>query len=147
MTMFDDIDRVAEITRLHAIVDSRGETIEELKVELAAQSKMSSEWIDAQAAELAQLRETFGTQDDHLHNLLAAVNAELAKLRAANAWVPVGERLPEVYGIYLVLAYRKQHLRAFFPGDGIEGCPPPHFICDGITHWRPLPAAPEESEK
>jgi hypothetical protein len=39
-------------------IDALREDVERLRAELAAQSKMSSEWIDAQAAELAQLRET-----------------------------------------------------------------------------------------
>ena len=74
---------------------------------------------------------------------LDAARARIAELEAARRWVPVGERLPEKRGEYLVRShYRDDTFIAICEYD-------PDLIGSGwrtvswVTHWQPLPAAPE----
>ena len=72
-----------------------------------------------------------------------AQDGRIAELEAARRWVPVGERLPEKRGEYLVRShYRDDTFIAICEYD-------PDLIGSGwrtvswVTHWQPLPAAPE----
>ena len=81
---------------------------------------------------------------------VAALTAELAAAREAQRWIPVGERLPEV-------GVRVDILRTCPDGyDYQNGC----LTADGywwseilacklkhVTHWMPLPPAPEVSNE
>jgi hypothetical protein len=72
--------------------------------------------------------------------------ADLSRLREAERWIPVGERLPEDAGEYLIL---------LDDGDvwvgtmGYIGRKLKWMLLDAdkVTHWRPLPAGPEEGDK
>lgn len=76
-----------------------------------------------------------------------ALAAELASLRAARRWIPVGERLPEV-GVR-VWGWSPGGSDAFkcfarANGDGmIRWVSDPGRWALKITHWLPLPEPPE----
>lgn len=70
--------------------------------------------------------------------------SRLAELRERDRWIACKERLPEVIGPYLTaVAYGKwkpisvSHYEMKF---GQLGFPP------NVTHWRPLPAPPQEEK-
>ena len=77
---------------------------------------------------------------------IARLEAERDALRAAQRWIPVGERLPDEEGRYAILYSHsgKSRLTPFIgdfdPVDQVWRC----GLCDeSITHWMPLPATPE----
>ena len=86
--------------------------------------------------------------------LIEVVNRRAAMLAAApqpqNApqnipeiipkWIPVSERMPENDGVYLCWDNRYVTTYAFIFG----GWQANQFIAKNITHWMPLPAAPQE---
>jgi hypothetical protein len=72
------------------------------------------------------------------HSDIDAFNAARAAL-AAPAWVPVAERLPETSGEYLCRSNLGLAVHRFAPGMRVWS---EHFG-EEITHWMPLPAAPE----
>ncbi|GEM_PF-1906645 len=71
---------------------------------------------------------------------------ELAALREANRWIPVEKKLPELNKIVLVFNHIGEVDMAYI-SDTLdwEGA-----FCDyteaSISHWRPLPEAPEGGE-
>ena len=82
---------------------------------------------------------------------VASLEAENVALRERTRWIPVGERLPDVYRDeenrelipFLVCVHEEGYpFRAVYDGKGWG---------DGAfkiypTHWMPLPAAPKEDE-
>ena len=81
----------------------------------------------------------------------------IADLMIANGvtvqgWIPVTERLPEVY--QPCLCYKRAHgedgyrLGIYLGASFSEKCAAfksmSHYGCIGVTHWMPLPPAPEE---
>ncbi len=78
------------------------------------------------------------------HNLIAETEEMLAAADCSipmisDRWVPVSERMPE-RGDYLVTDGRDFDVQSF---DGEQFIP--GFVWeDAITHWMPLPAAPQE---
>jgi hypothetical protein len=90
---------------------------------------------------------------------IQAQAAELAALREAARWIPVGERLPEKDyvdvgdEVLVMLDYPYERVtstkfRRYDDGDfdffqGGYGSPMVRWT-KHVTHWRPLPAAPEE---
>lgn len=75
---------------------------------------------------------------------LDELRAENAKLREENRWIPVSERLPEEgepvlvhkgYSRPDISCYRRFQNGVFWHGRGKE-----------VTHWMPLPSAPEKGE-
>lgn len=75
------------------------------------------------------------------HEQLAAWLEELAERREADRWIPVTERLPDKNGNYLVLLNNGEMTTDIFDEEelfmGFWGY---------MTHWRPLPPKPYESE-
>ncbi|KAJ96822.1 hypothetical protein DF41_24820 [Raoultella planticola] len=55
-------------------------------------------------------------------------------------WIPVSERMPENDGVYLCWDNRYVTTYAFIFGAWQAN----QFIAKNITHWMPLPAAPQE---
>lgn len=83
-----------------------------------------------------------------LWNAAPALIRELRSLRAEQQWVPVGERLPESPGNYLLvrggkvwpgrfrdLIYHTRKARGKWEVSW--------GVVDDVTHWRPLPKGPE----
>ena len=56
------------------------------------------------------------------------------------SWIPVSERVPENDGAYLCWDKRYVTTYAFIFGAWQAN----QFIAKNITHWMPLPAAPQE---
>lgn len=79
---------------------------------------------------------------------------EIMVLREQQRWIPVGERLPERDGPVLVYygfteGDEISEQRFFGVMDYYAIDPKPHFQHEGyrgltVTHWMPLPTAPEE---
>lgn len=68
-----------------------------------------------------------------------ALNSLQSVDSVAGKWIPVSERMPK-RGDYLVTDGRDFDVQTF---DGEQFIP--GFVWDdGITHWMPLPAAPQE---
>lgn len=78
-----------------------------------------------------------------------SLTAENRKLKEAQRWIPVEEKLPEIKKAVLVYApINKNIFEAYLGEQGIW-----HFfggglptINDVVTHWRPLPAPPQKGE-
>jgi len=68
---------------------------------------------------------------------------EIARLTAANKWVSVSERLPEVKGEYL--CYLKPDIFISFYGDSWSGDLAFRSVI-APTHWQPLPTPPTGGE-
>lgn len=84
-------------------------------------------------------------------NVIERLTAENAALREKQRWIPVTERMPELEVPVLVLDRRGNMIvrtlrrlvsdkEAVFRPDGLA----PR---KNITHWMPLPGAPEEGDK
>ena len=94
---------------------------------------------DSDGREIRAFERVFKTEE-----YIEKLEAELARLREAARWIPVGEKLPDTvdpvlmwyfYGISRVGTY----------GDGEWRNSENYYIApDEITHWRPLPEPPEE---
>lgn len=79
---------------------------------------------------------------------------EIMELREQRRWIPVDERLPEGDGLVFVYYGFSEggeisDMRFFSVMDYYATDPKPHFQHEGyrgltVTHWRPLPPAPEE---
>jgi len=69
---------------------------------------------------------------------IAELEAEIARLREAQRWIPVGERLPEEYGAYI--GWNGEMYIGFTFGDWSTQCP------EGVTHWKMLPQTPQEDD-
>jgi hypothetical protein len=102
--------------------------------------KISEETSFSEDRELA----TLGAEIAHAHYtpIIESQAKEIAELKEAQRWIPVGEKLPEVGGEYLV--YREvrneQFILAYEGGRFYyEG-----MAFKGVTHWQPLPAPPKE---
>lgn len=76
-----------------------------------------------------------------------------AKEQAAPQWISVSERLPDegvlciVFGVNGVVNnhfeyYKPTHIQGYFDSV-IDGCV---FELTEVTHWMPLPAAPEQNK-
>lgn len=83
------------------------------------------------------------------HNLIAETEAMLAAApqspgsepaTSPGKWIPVSERMPENDGAYLCWDNRYVTTYAFIFGAWQAN----QFVAKNITHWMPLPAAPQE---
>lgn len=100
-------------------------------------------------------REIQSTCDDISAYIVAAQPAnilpllrEVRELRAANEWISVEEKLPDLSAAinggdwpeYLIMARYGMQV-ATFKGDWQDG---DSMAFDGVTHWRELPKGPTE---
>lgn len=69
-----------------------------------------------------------------------ALNSVQSVLTVPGKWIPVSERMPENDGAYLCWDNRYVTTYAFIFGAWQAN----QFIAKNITHWMPLPAAPQE---
>ena len=73
---------------------------------------------------------------------LREMASELLQLREQVRWIPVSERLPDDGDS--VLVYFGNVASAFLRDDGWwRSAPIPSRIYSTVTHWQPLPPAPE----
>ena len=75
---------------------------------------------------------------------------QAAKQHAVPEWIPVSERLPENEGTYFCLGHNGTPFVCLLRNKKYEG-----YVwlrntgtkrVDGITHWMPLPADPEQNK-
>lgn len=78
----------------------------------------------------------------HLLEQLAAAAAECERLREAQRWVPIGEKLPERYEAVLVYSLLWVRPVIAFIRDDDEFWTGRQAVAP--THWCPLPSPPEE---
>ncbi|HFQ7019194.1 TPA: DUF551 domain-containing protein [Klebsiella pneumoniae] len=71
-----------------------------------------------------------------------ALNSIQSVDTVADRWIPVSERMPENDGAYLCWDNRYVTTYAFIFGAWQAN----QFIAKNITHWMPLPAAPQEAQ-
>lgn len=88
-----------------------------------------------------------GDAHDEIERLLAAAPHDTPALNSVQSvvtvpgkWIPVSERMPENDGAYLCWDKRYVTTYAFIFGAWQAN----QFIAKNITHWMPLPAAPQE---
>ena len=78
---------------------------------------------------------------------------QAAKAQAVPHWIPVGERLPDAGVLCIVFGangvvnnqfeyYKQGHIKGYF-GSVVDGCV---FELTEVTHWVPLPSAPEQNK-
>ena len=74
-----------------------------------------------------------------------------AKVQAVPQWIPVSERMPENEGTYFCLGHNGTPFVCLLRNKKYEG-----YVwlrntgtrrVDGITHWMPLPSAPEQNNE
>ncbi|HFT3284302.1 TPA: DUF551 domain-containing protein [Klebsiella pneumoniae] len=110
-------------------------------------------WNACRAAMLQELKKSAGTEaicrsDENVHVLHTKSPAQSDCCPAQNSvtpvqnkgWIPVSERMPESNGVYFGWdGKRVLEVNCFFGGFSAN-----QFIHGEITHWMPLPAAPQE---
>lgn len=69
-----------------------------------------------------------------------ALNSLQSVDRVTGGWIPVSEQMPENDGAYLCWDNRYVTTYAFIFGAWQAN----QFVAKNITHWMPLPAAPQE---
>ena len=109
-------------------LDRANNRVQELEADLAA-SQQQIENFQIAISNLA-------TTNLNTLNDLAASKAELARLREANRWIPVGERLPEKNGRYDTYGFWGE----YFYGD--YDAASKAWSVQGVTHWRGLSLPP-----
>ena len=103
-------------------------------------------WNAFRAAMLQELKKSAGTEaicrsDENVQVLHTKSPAQSDCCPAQNqGWIPVSERMPENDGAYLCWDNRYVTTYAFIFGAWQAN----QFIAKNITHWMPLPAAPQE---
>nr|WP_242477618.1 DUF551 domain-containing protein [Klebsiella pneumoniae] len=103
-------------------------------------------WQRCRAAMLQELKKSAGTEaicrsDENVQVLHTKSPAQSDCCPAQNqGWIPVSERMPENDGAYLCWDNRYVTTYAFIFGAWQAN----QFVAKNITHWMPLPAAPQE---
>ena len=75
------------------------------------------------------------------------------KAQVGQQWIPVGDRLPDAGVLCIVFGangvvnnqfeyYKQEHIKGYF-GSVVDGCV---FELTEVTHWVPLPSAPEQNK-
>ena len=84
-------------------------------------------------------------------NMIRRLTAENAALREKPRWIPVAERLPE-RDVQVLGWYKDNPFSQYRPGvvawngNGLVLVYAHRYVTN-VTHWMPLPDAPEEGEK
>ncbi len=96
---------------------------------------------------LAAAQDAYGETDGDIANTLRAAMLAAAPQSPGSEpatvpgkWIPVSERMPENDGAYLCWDNRYVTTYAFIFGAWQAN----QFVAKNITHWMPLPAAPQE---
>lgn len=77
-----------------------------------------------------------------LKEVIAMQGARIAELEAAQRWIPVSERLPELYEKVIVFnegGYMKVDFLCHMRGDFM-------YSDMKVTHWMPLPESPNDTQ-
>jgi uncharacterized protein YdcH (DUF465 family) len=103
-------------------------------------------------AEIARMMDEYNALSAQYHESVAEkvkLEAEIDRLREAQRWVPVSERLPktekpvQVYMPKLYMSVQTGFYTKYYGEDDGEWYE--HWVASGdVTHWRPLPAPPEK---
>jgi hypothetical protein len=114
--------------------------------------------LDARAQRAENERDNANDNWDLADKECVRLRTELAALREADRWIPCEEKMPEQSGRYLAYIHREatevlggnsdfMRIKIFMGGEWAYGTHSPAWINgelkDTVTHWRPLPAAPE----
>ena len=97
---------------------------------------------------------------------IVELEAKIAELEAAQRWIPVSERLPEVkngddkeYDVVLTYPFRREVIVGTWRSDTLDESGKrrwfdclsddygPEEVTELVTHWRERPTPPEESKK
>ena len=84
-----------------------------------------------------------------LLTLITGLESRIAELEEAQRWIPVGERLPELYETVFVVIYdgfenNSEVARLTYLGNGNWwSWESERYV---VTHWMPMPALPEVQE-
>ena len=81
------------------------------------------------------------------HELQDSYCDRIAELEAAQRWIPVSERLPEPYEKVIALAKDCMNVGWVLPEDLREVGKGAFARLYNVTHWMPLPAAPQQEVK
>ena len=74
-----------------------------------------------------------------------AMNEEYANSTGSDGWIPVSERLPDDYSMSICVGHGGYQFICRKEPNGWFRFPQMKKL-DGVTHWMPLPAAPEGGE-
>ena len=96
-----------------------------------------------------EICDTYGYHDLYASGYDDAVdaveNAPTADVEPRAEWISVRERLPDLYGTYLVYTY-DNHIKLGYFCELVIGLPP-SFDDYAVTHWMPLPEPPKGSNR
>lgn len=85
-----------------------------------------------------------GCEEVHLDCRIAQLEAELARLNAERRWIPVSEKLPEIgFAGLCQVAGNGYVIARYAPYDSKEGWTSDEIGYCEVTHYSPLPPAPE----
>lgn len=116
--------------------------------------KVSAELIERLTAENAELRKEIGWKDMVIalaQRKQTEAEAERDALREKQRWIPVTERFPE-RDVQVLGWYKDNPFSQYRPevvswnGNGWVFVYAHRYVTN-VTHWMPLPEAPEEGEK
>ena len=127
------------------------------KVELELHnSEMTRKWLSDENQRVRMLLMPILESEDPAE-YVEKLQAELQQAREANRWIPVGERLPELYPgckhvsdqvlVSCIGDQGEPFMAVAYYDRGNKGW---HVVASGflldcvITHWRPLPTPPEQ---
>ncbi|WP_024873099.1 DUF551 domain-containing protein [Tolumonas lignilytica] len=74
-----------------------------------------------------------------------AMNEEYANSVVSDGWIPVSERMPDDYSMSICVGHGGYQFICRKEPNGWFRFPQMKKL-DGVTHWMPLPAAPEQPE-
>lgn len=100
------------------------------------------DWVMCECGTAATDRKKWNTRpiEDALNAIIAALEAENARLKAEARWIPVSERLP-LRGQEIWAKEAGNHkITRFLYSPELESIFVRHY-----THWRELPAPPDEA--
>ena len=74
-----------------------------------------------------------------------SMNEEYANSTGSDGWIPVSERLPDDYSMSICVGHGGYRFICRKEPNGWFRFPQMKRL-DGVTHWMPLPAAPEQNK-
>ena len=146
-------NQAAEIAKLEARLAEIMPLFVEARDALPAISVTSAKLHGVQL-DLADRMDAVGTRDWRSATGYATPDEYRAGLAAKDQWIPCSERMPTA-GEMVLTAYRRGTTMARLVGPHLThgGLRPKSFLerrtnteLDGVTHWQPLPAAPQPKE-